>query len=301
MWRYLLAALLALSLGTTTARAADPLALAPREAEFLARIDMRQIVESGQFQTFMQSHAPKRIESAREAIRNLTDLDILEDIDAIYLFGRIDEDESVLFFSRGRFNQDKLLSLVKLNDTYEQMAMDGVTVHHWVDDGEKYGAFLEENLLVIAGSEAAMSAMMRTADDPGSGFLATPAADDLPENADEHAFWGMLVKTPGIDCDFGNFARSIDLQSVVMLARFAPSAVETRMIATPDSPGLLDEYEEAAQGAMAAARLLKEEEEWARLLSESATVERSANRNRLEMTASIPNNTFFEFLNDQMD
>ncbi len=279
----------------------NPLRLAPADSEFLVSINVRQALDTPAVDTLLAELGEQRIRNQAAVIQTLTDFDAFSDLDRISLYGRIDEDPANVIVAEGRFNQQKLVSLVALNATYEKQSLGGYDVHHWDDeDGEKYAVFLDAGTLVFGGSADALQRMNAARTSTTASFLSTPAARDLPADLDSRTAYGFLVRTPGIDCDFGDFARSIDLSHFFLEVRSAGDGMDTTLSIVPADPANTPLYLDAVEGGHAAARLLAPNNENAALMESLVTSVRSVDNNRVVVEGSADGDLIADLIRNRM-
>lgn len=280
----------------------NPLRLAPADSEFLISINVRQALDTPVVDTLLAELGEQRLRSQAAVIQTLTDFDAFSDLDRISLFGRIDEDPANVnvIVAQGRFNQQKLVSLVALNESYEKESIGGYDVHRWEDDGEKYAVFLDEGTLVFGGSADALQRMNAARSSTTASFLSTPAARNLPADLDGRTAYGFLVRTPGIDCDFGDFARSIDLSHFFLEVRSAGDAMEATLSIVPADPAKTPLYLDAVEGGHAAARLLAPNNENAALMESLVTSVRSVDNNRVVVEGSADGDLIADLIRNRM-
>lgn len=291
-------ALLAAALVATAfspARAAGVLDLAPADSEIVARVDVKKVVNSRLFALALEIEGKEAADAKLKILKNLTDLDVYKDIDEVALFGRIDDDESMAIVARGRFNQEKLLDLVRLNGTYKTRQENGLTIHSWVDDGNKQACFLPDNLLVVAGSEVAIQGVLNTRSNPSTGFLASPTAKAAPA-ADGLAFTAYLNRTA--DGALGDFAHETELRLATITADLSDSGIVGRIVGQPDRPELAPSYLKVAEGLLAAASLYSEEDDNARLVAETLRASLTADGKAVEIGGTMTNERFLELAKD---
>ncbi|MCB2154697.1 hypothetical protein KQI84_07395 [bacterium] len=277
------------------------LALAPEEAEIVARLDVRSAIDSPLFQKVLESYGEEKARNQAKVLQNTTDLDIFTDLQELYLFGIVDRDESIVILARGNFNQEKLLDLVKLNESYQSDKVDGVTVHKWRDGDEKYGAFLDDNLLAFAGSEEAMRVLLDTRNKDHASFMSTPAGKALPNDMNSHDLWFALRSTDNTKGEFGEISHAIDLNHAIATVDLGSSNVSASVQLQPNRKELVENYLQIQQGAVAFAQLLREEEKVIDLLSQRARAEKSEDGKAARLTVEIPNDAALNLIKQAVD
>jgi hypothetical protein len=279
----------------TVATAADLIRFAPKESEVVARLDVPKLVASNQFEALMNSAQGERIKAGMSIVGGLTGMDLQKDLQEIYLFARMNS-KSGIIMATGRFDQEKMLTLVRVNQSYEKKTVDGLDIHHWVDDGQKYATFPEAGQLVITDSEPAMEAFLRTRGNPETSFVQTEAGKSIPKDLAEHTLWAVLTRSSDSNNDFGNFARSIELNHMVLTADPEQDQVLCRLTATPLRKELVDDYLKAAEGLLAVARLFQEENLPKQIDINSFKAERAADGNAVVITGPISNKLLYQHL-----
>jgi len=281
-------------------RAEGLIDLAPADSEIVARMDVKKVVQSPLFRMLVDQRGHEQTDAQLKVLKNLTDLDVYNDIDEIALFGRIDEDASMTVVARGKFNQEKLLDLVRLNDTYKKADRNGVTIHSWTDDGNKHACFLPDGLLAVAGSAEAMDALLQTRANPEAGFRSTAQGKLAPANGGA-AFTAMLVRTPTIDCDFGNFARAASMQLATATVDLTDAGVAGRLLCHPDRPELAPAYLDVARGMLAGASLYADEEPMARLAAETLAASLTDDKSAVQVAGTLSNEKVLQLAKEHAD
>lgn len=290
-----------LMLGARPTEAEDIVDLIPDQAEIILRLDAEAFIDSEPFNKLLDAYGREKAMNQIEVIKNLTDLDPLEDFEEVFLMGKVEEDESLIFVARGEFNEEKLVSLVRLNESYEKIAYgDSRTKGHYWEDGseEKHAVFLPDGIVAIANSRESMEALIATREGNNRSFAETDAGKSLPRNIDSHVFWGMLINTPDIDGEFGEFAKAVDMAYLLATVDFDDNEVTTRLLAHPEDDSLVDDYIRIGEGGHSIAKLLREEEPLARLLFEELRVREAENGLGVEATMTLTSQEFFDFLED---
>lgn len=163
--------------------AEDPLRWVPADAEFVAYVDWRALVDSPIVRELIDKKTtPQQLEAQMSLVKNLTGTNLLTDLDRGLLWGRIGDDDSVVVVVEGRFEPEKLITIIKANSSYSTTTLDGLTIHQWHDkneDKDKVGAFLNPNTLAISSNAQQISAA-RAAAAAGDGFKNTALAAMAP-------------------------------------------------------------------------------------------------------------------------
>jgi hypothetical protein len=119
-------------------------------------------------------------------------IDLLEDIDGLTVFGLGTGEENIVACLHGNLNRDFLLELLGAEESHKEIPHGNFTIHNW--DGDEYGVFASENLAlmgpnqdaikltldVIAGKKANISSSSMDAyikEIPSNAFFAAMAND----------------------------------------------------------------------------------------------------------------------------
>lgn len=285
----LVGAVVSVMAGVATAQPVNVLALVPPEAEILARVNVPAVVDSPLMERFLEMNGRQKTEAQINFVQNLTGLNLREDLKEIWVIGLIDQDEKNVLLARGAFDQEKLLTLVQLNETYDSRSAYGNTVHHWKDDGEKFAAFLGEDLLAVTGDSGSMETVLQRAQRGRNTFGESAPGAAVPTGEGTPPFWGMLIRTPETDCDFGKFARSVDLSHVLLQADFAANdSITATMTGFPSKPGMAPQWLKVAEGGLAAAGLYADEDAKAALFAETVSAKLSDDGEKLILEGTAP-------------
>ncbi len=250
----------------------NPLSLAPGDSEFVASVNFRQIADSPVGQRLLREKGGEQAQALLQVVQNLTGVDLRKDLDRAVLWGRIEEDDSVGAVFQGRFDQEKLLALLRINPQYKETSSQGLKTYEWFDEKEKrtkYGAFLADGSILIVNHPRVFEAALG-AQAAGNGFLAGPKASLLPEKHEDLAAWGLLMR-PERALPGGKMKDTLHVQSAILALSLEPSAVHLRFRVNLDSAGAVREWQDLMRGALALGRL-QQENPGARNLAESGQV-----------------------------
>jgi hypothetical protein len=98
-----------------------------------------------------------------DALNQLFGSDLTRDIYAMTLFGNQAGEENASVLMYGKFNKEKLTALLALNGSYKKSSYNNSDLHYWVDDRDKksrFGAFAQDNLIVISQTESQVKSML---------------------------------------------------------------------------------------------------------------------------------------------
>lgn len=130
------------------------------EANWVVHVDMEWIRQSHLGQLMRQELAETDAEVQLENFATIYSIHPLDDIHSITVYGRGQDESGAVVLVKATFDREKLLALVRTNDTYEEINYGEHIIHSWQDKRHKdekcekfqYGSIYNQDLLVIGGS-----------------------------------------------------------------------------------------------------------------------------------------------------
>jgi len=251
----------------------NPLSWTPADYEFIASVNLRQLADSALVQQILHEKGGDKLVAVLQVFKGITGADPLKDFDRFSLWCRIDDKDSVILLLQGRFNQEPLITLLKVNPKYQATQRSGVTMHEWFDEKEKrmkYGAFLPDGSVVICNQPQGIDAIIGAHADASKGFLGTPKAKQVPSNSDSLTAWAMIVKPERV-LPNGKFKDTLKAESALATLTLNPEDVtvslNVKTITSEAGQGWLD----MAKGMIALCRL-QQDNVGLRKLTEGAQV-----------------------------
>lgn len=234
----------------------NPLQYVPADAEFLASVNLRQAADSDLVQRLIAEKGGTKIPALIQVIKGLTGVDLMKDLDRGVVWGRMDDNDSVVVIFQGRYKRDALLNILKLNPKYKESEQGGVKIYEWYDEKEKrlkFGAFLGEDLVLIANQRKGLDSAIE-AQAKGDGFLKNPIAASIPKGENQPQAWVVLIRPDRIFPN-GRQKDTLQAQSALGTLRIEPSAVSVRLEIQTAAPETARDWFALAQGALALGRL----------------------------------------------
>lgn len=250
---YLAAGLAGLMLATAfAARAAEnSLNYIPKEADVIVSVNIRAIVDSGIFKKIKELHPESQAQL--EMVKNLLGVDLTKDMNRITVFGRMNNKQVGGFIVKGKFDQEKLLTMIKANPQYKTAEVGGITVHQWWEEKEKrvkYGAFLPGDMAVVWNNEETAKASLAAAKDAALSFAGSPEAALIPASA-ENAIAGVLA----VNREKQGPAAKYHLSAVMAVLNLTEDEVSVSLTVTPDSGELVSKFADIFRGLAAFGQL----------------------------------------------
>ena len=127
----------------------------PASAQWAIRIDVAKFLNTdiGGF-VLSETNRPENADKLT-ILENLTGMNIRKDIRSITLYGSRFDQRDVAAVVEGRFDQAKLLPLLRTSKPVEEIQLDSRTVYKWRESQDpnsptKAGVFLRDDLVVVA-------------------------------------------------------------------------------------------------------------------------------------------------------
>ena len=127
----------------------------PAEAKWLLHVDFDAFGDSEMWGLISQEISEKD-QKKIDAVANLFGTDPTKDIYGATIYGEDSQEENAVVMIYGRFDKAKLLSLLVLNEAYDESEYNGQKLYHWLDEKDnkhKVGTFAKDDLVVISQSE----------------------------------------------------------------------------------------------------------------------------------------------------
>lgn len=290
------------AIAVTAAPAVEPLDVIPADSEVvivtnLADTMAKPVVADLWANTIATGSRKAQI----DVLTRLTGVDIAKDIDQVVISTQVDRDETVVIAIRGTWDEDTLIGLVRMNDTYEALDMMDTTVHYWKDGGEEnYFVFATETMGVLAKSPERLREAIAAGRDPARSFAGNQAKT-LPAEYARAAAWGWITRPQR--AAMNELAPAMDAvglgSALVSLTVTADGAVmETRAVA--ESAGDVEHWVEVMRGAVALGALQKLDATLAGLARRTTVEGDTAGRTAIA-TTRLSNAEFRELLLDLVD
>ena len=125
------------------------------DAGWMVHADNDQFVNSKIGGLIIDALNERGLEDKLIVFKNLFGFDPTKDLAGITLYGPDDNEQNAIAMLYGDFDVDKLLALLRANDTHQEYPYGGYEIHQWVDQHRKvmqFGSFATEKLIVIGQS-----------------------------------------------------------------------------------------------------------------------------------------------------
>ncbi len=268
------------------------------DAKWVVHADLAQLRATqfgGHLLEKMRSEDAQNRFAAFQAIFNFdprTDLDGL----TLYGYGKTKQKDGVLI-AKGRFDGERLVTLVKANETYEPHSLGGFTVHSWIDKKEaakaavqgcdpkrSYGCVYADGVILISDScenvGKAIEVLAGRATSlqqenplgiqpPAAGFLTATAITSKMKNVDPKA--AILKRANGLSLSLGEV-------DGLMSGTFVLDAHDARAVTN---------LKKIVDGMIGLALLNEETNPGAAKLAEAASVQLTGTRLQITLAAPV--------------
>ncbi|MBN2374834.1 MAG: hypothetical protein JXD22_00430 [Sedimentisphaerales bacterium] len=282
---------------------AEPLnpQLIPADAKWLVHVDFNKFAQS-EIWALINQEISEKDRKKIDAVATLLGSDPTKDLFGVTLFGPDANEKNAVAIINGRFNREKLLSLLVLNDAYDESKYHGQTLYHWVDEKDnkaKVGFFATETLIVISQTETPVQAMVDLLAGPADSQSSepTPLTSSLAK-APKDAI--VVLAANGLSKFRRNDEQNVFLQNSKTIMLFAGETEGELFLTaslTTDSPETALQIEQAVNGMKAFIAL--ENSENPKIISLLQAVTIKQNENLLFLTTKYPSAELFEILKEK--
>ena len=178
--------------------------LVPETAKWFVHIDVAKLANT-QFAKMFSENYDSDIEREILGIEKTANIDFFKDITAVTAIG-MDEGkgEPVIAFS-GNLNKEHLLSLLK-KEKNNEIPYENHIIYNW--DGNEYGVFVNDRLLLIGESEAGLKKVLNTYLGKEANILSTSLESELKSISSDVLILAVADDILGMfdedDDDFGS-------------------------------------------------------------------------------------------------
>jgi hypothetical protein len=238
-----------------------PASIIPDGARWVAHLDMEKFVATKLFEYLDKDG---RIQISDRDITRMLKIDFFKDITGLTVFGLDrgrDEgrNSGAVFAVAGKFDKKRLLTLLSLDDNHQEIPYGANTIYS-MGENDKFGAFVNDGLIVFSETREAVEKVLDTAAGKKSNFASSKLSAAL-KNIPASAFVSGVVE------DLAGLGRTIKQSKFVenakmtfFLAQEKQDNLQVRLQAEADSAENAKNMAEIAQGLIAMFKLNQSEE-----------------------------------------
>ncbi len=196
----------------------------------------------------------------------------LDDVRNVTIYGSGQDRQKAVVLIEGKFNKERLLALLRLNPSYQEIEYGEIVVHSWVDKKKddpdtsetKYGCFYDDELVVMGASleavkhaidvlngsaENAVSGVFSQAALDAEGAFFQVAANNVGEVVGEEPEAAVLRQTSELGLAIGeiegNFYVDLELktkseEAAQAISKIAEGIIALAALAGEEQPGLAE-------------------------------------------------------------
>jgi hypothetical protein len=240
-----------------------PASVVPDGARWVAHLDMEKFVATSLY-GYLDKGGQFEIKS-RDVNRWLK-IDFPKDVTGVTVFGfEPGAKGQAVVAVAGKFDKAQLLALLELNEGHTEKPYGAYTIYSSGDEG--FGAFVNDGLIVLSESAAAIEKVLDTAAGKAKDFAASPLSASLKAVPAGAFLSGVLPELSGLGKEI-NQSKVLDKASgLFFLAQEKQDTLLVRIQVTADTPESAKNMADVAQGLIAMTRLGGNEGDMAKIAS----------------------------------
>ena len=172
----------------------------PADVKWVLHVDMEGFMASKTGTVVLEEAKKQGLNQLLAFLKVSFSFDLTKDLKNITIYGFEYGDNVGVVLLKAKFDREKILNILKANETYKEINSGQFIVHNWVDpknEEEKFGCFVSDDLAVIAPS---MDAMKKALDvlDKKADNLTKPSAVVAPPNSKGAFLTAAMTELPAV-------------------------------------------------------------------------------------------------------
>jgi len=163
----------------------------PAETDWLIHFDVEKFTSTRLGDQLLNNENILGLRSKNDRFHNKYQIDILNDINGVTIFGFGKDRRNIVTCLRGNFDREYLLGLLAVEESHREIPYGKFTIHKW--NYHEFGAFADDHLALLAQDETAIKEAL----DVIAGKKANITASSLMSYLNEipsNAFFAALAK-----------------------------------------------------------------------------------------------------------
>jgi hypothetical protein len=251
-----------------------PLKQLPATSRWVLHLDTRGMLNTTTGTALKEAVRKSKAGRQLEAVRAITGIDLLNDISSLTLCGPDARKENAVLFARGRMEPERLIALLRLNESFAQESYNGRLLFRWRDEkkgGElHYGCFYSERLALVSPGKAALRRSIDVLDGKAENLSGSETFSNASKTADGFVFAGVVE---GLDAMEGVRPKAAILKRIAnarLLLGESGDEVVAEIHVDADTEDSAKKMEDVCRGLLAFATLSADEKpELVQLLKEA--------------------------------
>lgn len=156
----------------------------PAEATWVMHFDLEKFAATQIGDHLLKEQDALGLGQKNAQFKKKYQIDLLEDIDGVTVFGLGTGEENIVACLQGNLNRDYLLELLGAEDSHKEIPHGDFIIHNW--DGDEYGAFASENLALIGPNQEAIKLTLDVIAGKKANIASSPMNEyikEIPSNA----------------------------------------------------------------------------------------------------------------------
>jgi hypothetical protein len=227
-----------------------PASLVPESARWVVHLDMEKFVATGLF-GYLEKGGKFEIKS-RDLNRWLK-MDLTKDIKGVTVFSLGAGDKNTAVVVEGKFDKAGLIALAESNKDTRKETYGAYTIYS--GDSDEHGAFITDNLLVLAEDQVTLQKVLDTAAGKAKDFGGTPLSASLKAVPAGAFLSGVLPDLSGLGKEFGQSKVLDQASGLFFMAQEKAGNLILRLQVTAASPESAKNMYDVVQGLIAMGKL----------------------------------------------
>jgi hypothetical protein len=163
----------------------------PAEADWMIHFDLEKFSATQIGEYLLSEEGTVKLRKKSDQFKKRYQINILEDIDGITVFGFGKSEKKTVVCLKGNFDRDYLLGLLAVEESHREIPYGKYTIHNW--DSHEYGAFADEHLALLGSDEGVIKLALDVIAGKKANITSSPMNSYLNE-IPSHAFFAAMAK-----------------------------------------------------------------------------------------------------------
>ncbi|MGB7294873.1 MAG: hypothetical protein WBC70_04725 [Candidatus Aminicenantales bacterium] len=255
----------------------------PPDSQWALHIDMQRLTSSTMFKGLLEENGAAKMKVKADQFLGKLKIDPLKDLKGITVFGRDKKNEDAVVALKGKFDRAHLLGLIKAEESHKEIPYGKSTIYCW--DGDDFGAFAADDLILLSESEEAVKAALDTLEGKKKEVSAFPFLARVMKDSPNAIFSAAVSSVSGL---MGEKGRPVILSKIREAGGSFSESGENAVLnvsISAESAQVARDVEQAIRGLLAMANLQLADTE-AQALAQSIKIE--VDGERVRINASYP-------------
>ena len=227
-----------------------PASIIPDGTAWVAHLDMEKFVATKLYEV-LEKEGHLQVRSHK--ISRMMKIDLFKDITGLTIFGLGPGEKRVVFAAAGRFNKERLLSFLDLDEDHREIPYAGKTIYSTDENG--YGVFINDGLIVFAERRDDIERVLDTAADKAKNFVSSKLYAAFKDISAGAFVSGIINDLAGLGHEIRQSKLIEKASGLFFTARERQDNFELRLQVSAASPERAKDMADIAQGIIAMARL----------------------------------------------